>query len=272
MKNGMRFVRGLGAAVACVVASATAASAYPGGTPDFQTNALPYCAACHSSVDEASLAGVPGDRAAKEVAERKHLAAIATGARNYGQLSEADRARLVDLIRAVDANASVEIDFPPQVAPGETFQVTVRIGGGAGPAVAVGLVDRAHRWFAKSAEAAGWRVVGAPTVIGSRGEPQTAWLNRRPERDGRDITFVNVTEWKSDAVAGKWAKGKVIYTLRAPNEPGDYPLVAFFLYGTETAIPMSTQADPMYGDQPLGGYTGKSGRVMFTDEHVITVK
>jgi cytochrome c553 len=268
MSNGLR----IAAAIATWLAGAGVAAAYPGGTPDFQSNVLPYCAACHSSVSEEALAGVPGDRAVKEVAEHKHLAAIAAGARNYGQLSEADRARLVEWVRAVDAHSTIELDFPPQVAPGETFQVTVRVAGGAGPAVGAGLVDRAHRWFAKSAESAGWRVVGAPTVIGPQGEPQSAWLARRPERVGRNITFVNITDWKSDAVTGKWARGKVIYTLRAPDVPGDYPLVAFFLYGTETAIPLSTQADPMYGDQPLGGYTGKSGRVRFTEEHVITVK
>jgi len=257
---------------AAIVALVPAALAYPGGTPDFQTNVLPYCAACHASVDEDALAGVPGDRAALETADRKHLAAIAAGARGYENLSEAERARLVDLIRAVDANSSVALEFPPQVAPGETFQVTVRLTGGAGPVVGTGLVDRAHRWFAKSAETAGWQVVGAPTVIGSKGEPQSEWLARRPERQGRDITFVEVTGWKSDAQAGTWAKGKVIYTLRAPDAPGDYPLAAFYVYGTETAVPMSTRTDPKYGDQPLGGYTGKSGRVAFTDEHVITVK
>ncbi|MBW2291596.1 MAG: hypothetical protein JRG94_04720, partial [Deltaproteobacteria bacterium] len=66
------------------------ASAYPGGTPDFQTDVIPYCAACHSSIDEASLQGA-GERAGKEVAERKHLAPILAGEKGYGQLSEADR-------------------------------------------------------------------------------------------------------------------------------------------------------------------------------------
>lgn len=258
--------------VAIIAWAAGAAFAYPGGTPDFQTDVTPFCAACHSSVDASALEGAPGDRAAKEVADQKHLAGIASGAKAYAGLSEADRAKLIELIRAVDQNSTVELDFPPSVAPGETFQVTLRLTGGAGPVVGAGLVDRANRWFAKSAETAGWAVVGAPTVIGPRGEPQTTWLNRRPERIGRNITFVNVTDWKSDAVAGKWAKGKVIYTLRAPNRPGDYPLVGFYLYGTEKAIPFATQSDPMYGDQPLGGYAGKSGRVKFTDAHVVSVK
>lgn len=261
------------ALITCIaLAIAGAASAYPGGTPDFQTDVTPFCAACHSSVDVESLEGATGDRAAKEVAEQKHLAGITGGAKSYAGLSDADRARLIELLRAVDQNSTIELDFPPSVAPGETFQVTLRLTGGAGPVVGAGLVDRPNRWFAKSAEAAGWTVVGAPTVIGARGEPQTTWLNRRPERFGRNITFVNITDWKSDAVSGKWAKGKVIFTLRAPNNPGDYPLVGFYFYGTEKAIPFATVADPMYGDQPLGGYTGKSGRVKFTAAHVISVK
>ena len=271
MGNMLRFATGLAAAITLGTLS-TMASAYPGGTPDFQTDVTPYCAACHSSIDEDALLGVPADRSAAEVAERKHLALVAGGAKKYAALSEGDRAKLVELIRAVDKNSTIELDYPPQVAPGETFQVTVRLTGGAGPVVGTGLIDRAHRWYAKSAATAGWQVVGAPTVIGAKGQPQSDWLNRRPERQGRNISYVDVTGWKSDAASGRWAKGKVIYTLRAPEQPGDYPLVGFYLYGTETAVAMATRMDETYGDQPLGGYAGKSGRVKFTDEHVITVK
>jgi len=261
-----------GVAVLGIALLATSASGYPGGTPDFQTDVTPFCAACHSSTRETDLALVSDDRATKEMAENKHLAAVAAGDKAYSELSEADRAKLVELLRAVDANSKVELEFPPQVAPGETFQVTARLTGGAGPVVAVGLADRPHRWFAKPASTAGWTIVGAPTVIGPNGSPQNDWLGRRPERDGRNITFVNVTGWKSDATTGAWATGKVIYTIKAPEKPGDYPLVAFFLYGTEKAIPLSTKSNPMYGDQPLGGYAGKSGRVKFTGAQVITVK
>ena len=132
------------------------ASAYPGGTPDFQTDVAPFCAACHSSLEESALAGAPGDRATKELADNKHLAPIMAGAKPYADLSQADRARLVELIKSVDAHSLVEVDFPPQVAPGETFQVTVRVQGGAGPVVAVGLVDRPHRWYARPASSVGW--------------------------------------------------------------------------------------------------------------------
>jgi hypothetical protein len=261
-----------GVLLVCLALSASVAGAYPGGTPDFQTDVTPFCAACHSSLDESSLQGAPGDRAAKEVVAQKHLSGIASGDKVYAELSETDRAKLIEFIKAVDANSTIELEFPPAVAPGETFQVTARLTGGAGPVVGVGLVDRAHRWYARPASSAGWSIVGTPTIIGPQGKPQTTWINRRPERVGRNITFVNVTDWKSDAVKGEWAKAKVIYTIKAPEKAGEYPLVGFYLYGTEKANPLSTKSNPMYGDQPLGGYAGKSGRVKFTDGYVITVK
>jgi hypothetical protein len=245
---------------------------YPGGTPDFQTDVAPFCSACHASTKLSDLDGAPGDRAEKELAENKHYTLVASGSKTYAELTAEQRTQLVELLKAVDANATIEIDYPPQVAPGETFQITVRVVGGGGPVVGVGLVDRPHRWYAKPASSAGWTVVGAPTIIGPKGSPQTEWLSKRPERYGRGITYVNVTDWKSSAETGSWAKAKVIYTLKAPDKPGDYPLVGTFWYGTEKAIKMSTQANPMYGDQPLGGYTGKSGRVKFSAPYVISVK
>ena len=248
------------------------AVAYPGGTPDYQTDVTPFCSACHASLDDQVLRWSPGDRATKELAAQKHLASILAGANNYAELSEADRGKLVELVKAVDANSNIELEFPPQVATGETFQVTARLSGGAGPSVAVALVDRPHRWFARSAATVGWKIIGAPTVIGPDGQPQTKWLARRPERIGRDVSFVNVTGWQSDAEAGDWASGKVIFTLKAPEKPGDYPLVGVYWYGTEKAMSISTRTNPIYGDQPLGGYTGKSGRVKFTEKYVISVK
>ena len=51
---------------------ANLAAAYPGGTPDFQTDVAPYCAACHSSTSEDDLSGL-GDRAQSELALNKHF-------------------------------------------------------------------------------------------------------------------------------------------------------------------------------------------------------
>ncbi len=246
------------------------AAAYPGGTPDFQTDVGPYCAACHSSTAADDLSGL-GKRATAELAANKHYAAIRAGSGKYSELSEQDRGQLIELLSAVDVNSTITLEFPAQVAPGETFQVTVKVTGGAGPSVGVGLVDRPHRFFARPASALGWEVVGAPTIIGSKG-PQSSWIERRPEREGRNITFVNVEGVESSADDDKWSRAKIIYSLKAPHEIGDYPLVGAYFYGTETGVGMSTKMDPEHGPQPLGGVLGKSGRVKFSEPAVISVK
>jgi len=259
------------AAVSILVVPAVV-SAYPGGTPDFQTDVAPFCAACHSSLTEESLEGA-GPRAEKELVANKHLAAILQGQKPYDQLTESERVALVQQLQSVDANSRIElVDFPPQVKAGDSFNLSVVVTGGAGPVVGVGLVDRAHRWYARPASALGWSVVGPPTVIGPDGRPQSEWLDRRPARVGRKVTFVNITGVESDAVAQKWSKSKVIYTLQAPDRPGDYPLVGVYFYGTEKATQLGSAVHPVYGKQPLGGYGGKSGRVKFTAPIVISVK
>ena len=258
-------------ALALVALPLCGASAYPGGTPDFQTDMIPACAACHSSVSEEALAGT-GPRAQKELAESKHIALILSGEKAYGELSEADRATLAAHIRAVDAASSIELEVPPAVAPGESFQVTVKLTGGAGPVVGLALLDRPHRWYARSATSVGWTVVGPPTVIGPDGRPQTEWLERRPERFGRALMYLNITGVESDAASEKWAKSKVVFTLKAPDKPGDYPLVGAFFYGTEKASPLGYNEHPVYGKQVRGTYAGNSGRIKFTETRLITVK
>jgi hypothetical protein len=252
---------------------AGAVGAYPGGTPYYQTDVSPYCAGCHSSITEDALAGA-GARAQKELVASKHLAPIQKGEGHYAKLSPADRETLVQHIEAVDASSKIAlVDYPPQVKVGEVFNLTVLVTGGAGPTVGVALVDRAHRWFAKPASTIGWSVVGAPTVIGPDGKPQSAWLERRPERMGRGLSFVNIAEVESDVVAGKYAKSKVIFRLKAPDKPGDYALVGAYFYGTEKATPLGSSVHSLTGKkEPLGGYEGKSGRVKFSESLVISVK
>ena len=246
------------------------AEAYPGGTPDFQTDVGPYCAACHSSTAEPDLMGL-GDRARSELAANKHYAAIRSGSGAYAKLSEAERTKLVELLTAVDLNSTIVVEHPAQVTPGQSFQVTVKITGGSGPAVGVGLVDRAHRFYARPASAVGWKVEGSPSIIGPKG-PQSAWIERRPEREGRGITFVNVEGIESSADSDKWSRAKVIFTLKAPQTVGDYPLVGAYFYGTETGASLSTRVDPRLGAQPLGGLAGTSGRIKFSAPGVISVR
>lgn len=258
------------AAVGIAIGAVTVAEAYPGGTPSYQTDVAPFCASCHSSLTEEELAGA-GERATKELAANKHLAVILSGQKAYAELSEADRQKLADYVRAVDAASTVELESPPKVAPGETFTVTVKTTGGAGPVVGVALVDAPHRWYARPAASAGWQVAGPATVIAD-GKPQSTWLDKRPESLGRDISFVNVTGIQSDAAAGKWAEAKVVFTLRAPDRPGDYPLVAAYFYGTEKASALGSRMNPLGFKEPRGGFGGSSGRVVFTPIRIISVK
>jgi mono/diheme cytochrome c family protein len=259
------------ALVAGMVLAAGAASAYPGGTPAFQTDAAPYCAACHSSRSEAALSGAPEGRAAKEMPESKHLALIQSGQGEYGKLTPEQRGELAAHIRAVDSASTVAISAPATVAAGATFQVTVDVTGGAGPVVGIGLVDLDHRWLARPAPSAGWLVVEPPKIHGQDFLEQKEWLAQRPEPLGRNLAFVNVKGISSDAVRSQWGRAQVIWTLRAPTVPGRYPLAAAYWYGTEKASPHGVIEDPVRGKLVRGGLGGASGRVMFSELQRIEV-
>jgi hypothetical protein len=259
------------AAVGAALLLPLSAAAYPGGTPSYQTDVAPFCAGCHSSRNAEMLEGA-GDRAQKEVAERKHLAVILSGQKGYESLSESDRRTLADQIRALDQASTVTLVAPASVKAGETFQVRVDVTGGAGPVVGVALVDRAHRWFARPAASAGWSVVAPPVITGPDGQPQQRWLSRRPESAGRNISFVNVEGISSDSAAGQWAKASVLFTLRAPERPGSYPLAAAYFYGTEKSTVLGYTTDPMGVKKPRGGLGGGSGRLLFSDVTQIEVR
>ena len=245
--------------------------AYPGGTPSFQTDVAPYCASCHSSRSADALAGA-GERADKELAENKHVAVILSGQKGYGKLSEADRHALADQVRALDAASSISVKAPTTVKAGQTFQVQVRVTGGAGPVVGVGLVDAPHRWYARPAASAGWTVTAAPEVNGADGTPRLDWLERRPESRDRNISFVNVPGIESDPALETWDSAEVVFTLRAPDRPGSYPLAGVYLYGTETSTILGYTTNAMGWKEPRGGFTGGSGRVLFTPLQQIQVQ
>jgi len=246
--------------------------AYPGGTPAFQTDAAPFCAGCHSSRTEAMLAGAPGGRATKELAENKHYALIQQGEGGYGELSAAQRAELVAQLRVLDEASTISLEAPERVQAGETFDVVVRVTGGAGPVVGVGLVDGAHRWLARPAGSAGWHVVSAPRIESADGSVQTEWLERRPEAAGRNLSFVNVTGIDSDASQGRFDSARITWTLRAPSQPGPVPLGAAYWYGTEKGSPLGYVDDPVRGKQVRGGFTGHAGRILFAPVHEIQVQ
>jgi cytochrome c553 len=256
-------------AVLAALAAGTA-SAYPGGTPSFQTDAAPYCAGCHASRDVEMLAGAP-DYAQKQLAERKHIALILSGQEGYASLSEEDRRTLADQIRALDVASTVVLAAPPRVHTGQAFEVRVEVTGGGGPAVGIALVDRAHRWFARPAASAGWQMVAPPRVTGPDGQPQDEWLAKRPAELTRNLSFVNVTGVESDAAAGRWAKASVIFTLRAPLQPGTYPLVAAYFYGTEKSTVLGYTTNSVGWKEVRGGTGGGSGRILFSPAATIEV-
>jgi len=248
-----------------------AVQAYPGGTPNYQTDVAPFCASCHSSRSVDALAGA-GERAEKETAERKHIALILAGDKAYGDLSEADRQMLATQIRALDVASSVSIAAPASVAAGATFEVTVSVTGGAGPVVGVALVDADQRWLARPAASAGWQVAAPPQIVGSDGEPQLEWLSKRPESMGRNLSFVNITGISSDSAAQQWASARVTFTLRAPTQPGEYPLAAAYFYGTEKSSLLGYTTNAMGWKEVRGGFGGGSGRLLFTGVQKIAVE
>lgn len=255
---------------------ASSAQAYPGGTPDYQTDAAPFCASCHASRSEGALAGSPGDRAVKELAANKHVALVRAGAPNtgYATMTEADRQTLATQIEQIDRASTVTLDVPATVKAGETVTVTVSTTGGAG-VVGIALVDGDHRWQARPIAAAGWQVVGAPQVMGSDGKAQTEWLAKRPESSGRNLSYVNVTGVSSNVVDAKWGAAKAVFTLRAPSGKGPHPLAAVYFYGTEKASPLGytiDPKDPLGRKQIRGGFTGGSGRVLFSQVARITIE
>lgn len=254
------------------------AAAYPGGTPDFQTDVAPFCASCHSIVDASSLAGAPPDRVEKELAENKHIAQILKGdpRSGYASLTQQERELLARQIRTLDQNSTVTLEAPDEVAPGEVFDVVVNFRGGGGPVAGIALVDRDHRWWARSAPAAGWKVVDAPVIRGDpEGQPQTAWIEKRPLDLGRNVSYVNVADISSDVTKDSYAEGQAVFRVKAPAEFGKHPISAVYFYGTELATPLGWTVDPkdpLGRKQIRGGFGGASGRVRFTPVKQIEVK
>ncbi len=263
-------------AVIFVLGAPSGAAAYPGGTPDYQTDVAPFCASCHASVDTSSMAGAPPERAAKELAAGKHIAQIKAGAAGsgYQAMSEVDRNLLAKQIEALDIASTVEMNAPDSVAPGQEFQVTVVVHGGGGPVAGVGLVDVDQRWYARPAPAAGWAITAAPEIRGPDGAQQTKWLEKRPATLGRSLSYVNIDGISSDVANAKFPSAQVVFTLKAPGKPGTYPLAAVYYYGTELASPLGVRIDPkdpLQRKMPVGGFTGASGRVRFTPVKKIQV-
>lgn len=254
-------------------AVAATASAYPGGTPDYVTDVAPFCAGCHSSVSEDQLQGVPAPRASAEVVANKHLAKIKSAGANspYAKLSPAERDELVASIQKIDAATGVTLTAPASVKAGQEVEVTVEVRGGSAPVLGVALVDSNQRWQSAPATSRGWLVVEKPKVIGPDGKAQTKFTDGRNPSLPAGTTYVNVYDIAADPAAGKFSTAKVTWKLRAPAQAGSAPLAAVLFYGTEISSAHGA-VDTPYGKSPLGGFTGSSGRIKFSDVAKVAVQ
>lgn len=258
-------------ALACLLASS--ASAYPGGTPSYVTDVAPYCASCHSSVSEEQFQGVPATRSSAEVVVNKHLAKIKAGAADspYGKLSQAEREELIASVQKIDAATTVKVTAPASVKAGAEVEVIVEATGGAAPVIGIALVDSNQRWQAAPVTARGWLVLEKPKVTGPDGQPQTKFTDGRNPALPPGITYVNVDGISADPAGGKFSSAKVTWRLRAPAQAGSVPLAAVMFYGTEISAAHGAVETP-YGKSPLGGFTGSSGRIKFSDVLKISVQ
>jgi hypothetical protein len=249
------------------------ALAYPGGTPYFVTDVAPYCASCHASTSASQFDGVPEQRVQAELAASKHLAKIRTPAEGsaYAKLSAAQRAELVRDIEKIDAASQVQLGAPASVKPGQAFEVTVTATGGGGPVVGLALVDSTHRWQARPAPSAGWQVLDTPRVVGPDGQPQKRFTDARNPSLAPGVSYVNVYDVTAAPTKGQFATVSVTFRLRAPAQPGSYPLAAVFLYGTEKGSAHGA-VESVQGKQPIGGFGAHAGRVTFSPVSSIKVE
>jgi hypothetical protein len=98
------------------------------------------------------------------------------------------------------------------------------------------------------------------------------WVDKRPAEYGRNLSYVNVPGIQSDSAARQWASAEVVFTVRAPAQPGAYPLAAAYWYGTEKSTLLGYTTNRMGQKEVRGGLTGGSGRVMFTKVQQIRVQ
>ena len=111
-----------------------------------------------------------------------------------------------------------------------------------------------------------------PEMSGADSRPRNDWLAKRPEAADRKLSFVNVTGISSDSALKKWDSATVVFTLRAPDRPGSYPLAASYWYGTEKSTLLGYKTNAMGQKEVRGGFDGGSGRLLFTDVSQILVQ
>jgi len=254
-----------------LLTAAPYAAAYPGGPVRNVTDLAPTCASCHSSVSKEQLRNEPDAFAASQVKENKHYKAIEDGAGPYQQMSPADRQKLLSDVKLMDELAAITISAPASLRPGQETQIAVAVKGGNGP-VGVFLVDTDLRFQARPIQGNGWVIVGAPKAWGSDGKEQTRWVDSRAPGLPKNLNSMVIFDQKTDLATKKPAEGKVMWTVKAPQEPGTYTVTAAFHYGTERASEVGTVTTPTGATFPRGGPAGPSGHIMFAKPVTVTVR
>jgi hypothetical protein len=246
-------------------------TAYSGGPLRNVTDLAPTCASCHSSFSKDQLRNEPEAFAAGQVKETKHYKAIEEGAGPYQQMSPADRQKLLADVKLMDELTSISINAPSSLHPGQEAQITVMVKGGSGP-VGVFLVDTDIRFQARPVQGNGWVVVGAPKAWGGDGKEQTRWVESRAQGLPKNLNSMIIFDQKTDLAAKKAPEGKVVWTVKAPQEPGTYTVAAALHYGTERASSVGTVTTPTGAVFPRGGPSGPSGHIMFAKPVTVTVR
>ena len=244
---------------------------YTGGPLRNVTDLAPTCAGCHSSFSKDQLRNEPEAFAASQIKEIKHYKAIEDGAGPYQPMSPADRQKLLADVKIMDENASMTLNAPTSLRPGQEAQITVSVKGGHG-VVGVFLIDTDLRFQARPIQSDGWIIVGAPKVWGSDGNEQTKWVDSRAPGLKKNLNSVLIFDQKSDLAAKKLAEGKIVWTVKAPQEPGTYTISAAFHFGSERASSVGTVTTPTGQVFPRGGPAGASARVILAKPLSVTVR
>lgn len=266
-----RFASVLGLAAMLLPFGVPPVAAYNGGPLRNVTDLAPTCAGCHSSVSKDQLRNEPEAFANSQVKENKHYKAIEDGAGPYQQMQPADRQKLLADVKLMDELASVNLSAPTSLRPGQETQITVTVKGGHG-AVGVFLVDTDLRFQARPVQGDGWLIVGPPKAWGGDGQEQTKWVDSRAAGLKKNLNSVVIFDQKTDLAARKPAEGKVVWTVKAPPEPGTYSITAAFHYGSEKVSSVGTVTTPTGAVLPRGGGGGPSGHIMFAKPVMVTVR
>lgn len=265
MVRGTFFLMGL-------LLAAQRLEAYPNGTPHYVTDAAPYCAACHASVQRETMRGMGAGMAEGELAVYKHLLPIKEQREAYASMSRDDAKKLLSYVEEMDGNTKVSLEAPGEAAKDGTIDVTAKFTGGAGPVVGLMLLDNNLRWESRSPAADGWEILGEPKIVGPDGKVQTRFLDHRTKGLKRNLSYVMVDGVSADLESKTFSSGSVTWKLRAPRDAGSYTLAVALLYGTEKASALGRgRSLEGIGILPKGGFEGHSGRILFSDVKKVAV-